>query len=168
MSETYVAATPAPEKTPQVVAVPPSQNVQREKQKVQQLSERKATPAPKAKLTKNRIKRHANRREYIVVNPGETIFQVARAYNISERKLLKYNDLSAPNKLKAGQNLFLCNKRNRGMQKTYRVQRGDNMYLISQKMGIKLNSLYRKNRMKPGEEPQVGEILYLRSKKPRN
>ncbi|MGV4438534.1 glucosaminidase domain-containing protein [Ornithobacterium rhinotracheale] len=168
VSETYVAATPAPEKTLQVVAVPPSQNVQREKQKVQQLSERKATPAPKAKLTKNRIKRHANRREYIVVNPGETIFQVARAYNISERKLLKYNDLSAPNKLKAGQNLFLCNKRNRGMQKTYRVQRGDNMYLISQKMGIKLNSLYRKNRMKPGEEPQVGEILYLRSKKPRN
>uniref|UniRef100_UPI0039A405EA glucosaminidase domain-containing protein n=1 Tax=Ornithobacterium rhinotracheale TaxID=28251 RepID=UPI0039A405EA len=168
VSETYVAATPAPEKTPQVVAVPPSQNVQREKQKVQQLSERKTTSAPKAKLTKNRIKRHANRREYIVVSPGETIFQVARAYNISERKLLKYNDLSAPNKLKAGQNLFLCNKRNRGMQKTYRVQRGDNIYLISQKMGIKLKSLYRRNRMEQGQEPQVGEILYLRGRKPRN
>lgn len=166
VSETYIAETPTPDKTPQVIAVQPSQNVQREKQKVQQLAKRK--PAPKVKLTKSRIKRHANRREYIVVNPGETIFQVAKAYNISEKKLLRYNDLSAPNKLQAGQNLFLCNKRNRGMQKTYRVQLGDNMYLISQKMGIKLKSLYRRNRMQPGEEPQVGEILYLRGRKPRN
>ncbi|QAR30025.1 LysM peptidoglycan-binding domain-containing protein [Ornithobacterium rhinotracheale] len=150
----------------------PSQEAQREKQKVQQLAERKNTPAApkvqKAKLNKSRIKRHANRKEYIVVNSGETIFQIAKAYNISERRLLKYNDLTAPNKLRTGQNLFLASKRNRGMQETYRVQKGDDMYLISQKMGIKLKSLYRRNRMEQGQEPQVGEILYLRGRKPRN
>jgi hypothetical protein len=42
------------------------------------------------------------------------------------------------------------------------------MYLISQKFGIKLKSLYEMNRIDEGKEPGPGKKLWLRSLKPVN
>lgn len=119
-------------------------------------------------LNKQRIRLHPVGRKYIIINKGETVRQIAQAYGIRESRLLCYNDLEEPEKLLAGQYFFLEKKRYRGSKQTYKVQEGDNMYLISQKMGIRLRSLYRKNRMERGTEPKVGEVLYLRSRKPRS
>ena len=40
------------------------------------------------------------------------------------------------------------------------------MYLISQQYGVQLNKLLSKNRLKEGEEPRVGEKVYLKKKAP--
>jgi hypothetical protein len=40
------------------------------------------------------------------------------------------------------------------------------MYKISQKYGVKLNSLYEMNRMSPGTEPVPGTTIWLRGMKP--
>ena len=39
------------------------------------------------------------------------------------------------------------------------------MKSISQKYGIKLNSLYRKNNIKEGDEPAIGDKLNMRKRK---
>ncbi len=39
------------------------------------------------------------------------------------------------------------------------------MYLISQKYGVKLEQLYRKNLMREGAQPLEGTEIYLRRKK---
>ncbi|MCT4624411.1 MAG: hypothetical protein N4A46_12370 [Schleiferiaceae bacterium] len=39
------------------------------------------------------------------------------------------------------------------------------MHSISQKMGIKLSSLYSRNKMRVGAQPRAGQTLYLKGKK---
>lgn len=124
----------------------------------------KSTTLP---LNKDRIRIHPVGRKYIIVQRGETIKKIAEAYDIRECRLMRYNDLEDPRQLQANQYLFLERKRNKGSRNEYRVQQGDSMYSISQKMGIKLKCLYYRNRMEKGSEPNVGEILYLRGRKPR-
>jgi LysM repeat protein len=48
----------------------------------------------------------------------------------------------------------------------YTALQGDTMYLISQKYGIRLKSLYLMNRMEEGIEPEAGKKIWLRSIKP--
>ncbi len=116
---------------------------------------------------KARIKRHAVGQEYIVVMPGETLNQLSKTYKVSTVKLMKYNELDKAQQLKAGQNLFLGKKKNKGSKKYYTVVDGDNMNLISQKTGIKLKKLYKYNRLEKGQEPYPGERMYLRGKRPK-
>ncbi|MBR7068080.1 MAG: LysM peptidoglycan-binding domain-containing protein [Bacteroidales bacterium] len=49
--------------------------------------------------------------------------------------------------------------------KVHVAEAGETMYQISQKYGIKLKSLYRLNAMDKGNEPEEGQLIYLRRKK---
>lgn len=42
------------------------------------------------------------------------------------------------------------------------------MWEVSQKYGVKLDKLYRKNRMEPPQEPKEGRVLWLRHNRPSN
>jgi predicted metal-dependent hydrolase len=53
-------------------------------------------------------------------------------------------------------------------QEFHAVSEGETMHFISQRYGLKLKPLYRRNRMNPGEQPKVGETIYLRKRKPAN
>lgn len=128
----------------------------------------KKMEVPKRKISpRARVKRHAIGREYVVVNKGETLSSLASTYKTTVDKLMKYNELEKPEDLLAGQYLFFNKKKSKGAKTKYKVVSGDNMYLISQKGGIKLAKLYKRNRVKRGYEPKVGEIIYLRGKRPR-
>ena len=50
----------------------------------------------------------------------------------------------------------------------HNVTDGETMYLISQRYGIKLKSLYEINRMPGGTEPETGTRIWLRNLKPVN
>jgi hypothetical protein len=50
----------------------------------------------------------------------------------------------------------------------HKVANGETMHYISQLYGLKLRPLYRRNRMKLGEQSAPGEVIYLRKKKPNN
>ena len=103
-----------------------------------------------------------------VANDNETPLEFAARLRIPLRKVLKYNDLTLSQKFYPGQYVFLENKKSKytGDSSTHQVQRGDNMYLISQQYGVQLNKLLSKNRLKEGEEPRVGEKVYLKKKAP--
>jgi LysM repeat protein len=66
--------------------------------------------------------------------------------------------------LTAGQIIYLQPKRTKadvGFE-THLVREGETMYMISQKYGIKLESLYKLNLMESGTEPAVGKKIKLR------
>ncbi|MDG4945515.1 glucosaminidase domain-containing protein [Weeksellaceae bacterium KMM 9713] len=149
--EVMVAATPEPKKKP-VVSEP--------KTKTMEVPKREISP-------RARVKRHPIGKEYIVVNQGETLSQIAKTYETEVDKLMKYNELDRPEDLRSDQYLFFAKKRNRGAKKYYKVQSGENMYVISQKTGIKLKQLLRRNRVDESYKPAIGETLYLRGRKPR-
>lgn len=107
----------------------------------------------------------ANGLLYIVVRAGDTWKSISKEFDISQKKLRKYNDLYKGYELRPGDILYL-EKKNRKAQKEHIVhvlRAGESMYLISQKYGIRLNNLYKLNKMDADEPaPEVGTILRLR------
>ena len=108
-----------------------------------------------------------NRINYIIIEKGNTFYSLAKKYDLMQWRLYKYNELTEDSILKVGQILYLQPKRNKAdvRHKYYTVKEGETMYSISQLYGIKLKKLYKKNLMKRGEEPKVGDKLWLRRKK---
>ncbi len=114
------------------------------------------------------------RRGYNLINDVRVTFakegitpqDISTRYEIQIFQLYKWNEkLSPPEKpLADGTPVFLQSKRNnfRGKTKFHYVKDNENMYAISQQYGMKLNSLYKKNRMEPNTQPAVGEKLQLR------
>ncbi|RLD64657.1 MAG: hypothetical protein DRJ01_00030 [Bacteroidetes bacterium] len=111
-----------------------------------------------------------NRINYIIVEKGNTFYSLAKKYELMQWQLYKYNELTEESILKVGQILYLQPKRNKAdiRHKYHTVKEGETMYSISQLYGIKLKKLYKKNLMKMGEEPNVGDKLWLRRKKKKN
>ena len=107
-----------------------------------------------------------NNIKYMIVQKDDTFFKIVKDYEIKPWQLLKYNDLSREDKLIPGQKLYLQPKGRKAMEEFHIVQKGETMRTISQFHGIKLKKLYKKNLLKPGEEPKIGDKLWLREKKP--
>lgn len=101
-----------------------------------------------------------------VVKAGDTYDKISSQKKMMRWEITKYNDLSASDKLVPGTVLYLKPKRRKAKQDFHIVQDGENMYYISQVHAIKLKHLYKKNRMTESQEPEVGERLYLRSRRP--
>ena len=107
----------------------------------------------------------ANGLVYIVVRQGDTWKSISKEFDISRKKLRKYNDLYKGYELKVGDILYL-EKKNRRADKEHIVHvlcAGESMYSISQKYGVRLKRLYKLNKMSEDEPtPEVGTILRLR------
>jgi LysM repeat protein len=103
--------------------------------------------------------------KYIIVKPGDTFTQLAKETDKDLWQLYKYNNMTAEDKLIAGQRLYLQPKRNKAKEEFHVVKKGETMKSISQIHGIKLKKLYKKNNMKPNEEAVVGQKLYMRQQK---
>jgi len=88
---------------------------------------------------------------------------------MSDWELYSYNDYNKGFQPRPNEILYIEYKPRKAdrKHKTYTAENGDTMHFIAQRFGIKLNPLYGRNRMKKGEEPKTGDVIYLRNKKPR-
>ncbi|WP_312825150.1 glucosaminidase domain-containing protein [Epilithonimonas sp.] len=122
----------------------------------------------KANLLKNiLVKNHPNNNLKFFVMPVDADAEdIAKKFWISEKRLMKYNELDN-SKLHKNDIIFLESKSSSGNIATYKAGIGETMHDIAQKFGIKLKKLYSKNRMEAGQEPKAGQLIYLQSKKPR-
>jgi len=111
-----------------------------------------------------------NRIKYIVVKDGDTREKLEKEFQLLRWELARYNELDSDFTLVPGQILYLQPKREKAEpgKDYYTVSEGDTMYLISQKYGVKLKSLYLFNRMENGAQPEPGIKIWLRSMKPVN
>lgn len=103
----------------------------------------------------------------IVVKEGDTYELIAQELDIKSWVLCKYNDQPKGYQPQTNEIIYVEAK-NRKAPKgvlTHRVQANETMHYISQMYGIKLKPLYKRNRMKKGEQPQIGEEIFLRNKK---
>lgn len=94
-----------------------------------------------------------------------TIAEIAEANRKSAKQLLKFNELFPDENYvpKRDMVVFLQRKRSLTNKKMahHIVYEGETMASIAHRYGIKLKSLYSKNRMPEGAEPVVGEKLNL-------
>ena len=91
----------------------------------------------------------------IVVRRGDTLYDLARRYNVSARALIARNDLAPPYELAVGQRLHLPPSR------TYIVAEGDTIYGISRRFGVDMASLVRANDIAPPYTITVGQRLHV-------
>jgi LysM repeat protein len=107
----------------------------------------------------------ANDIVYIVARQGDTMQSIADEFGIPKRKLISYNDRYKGYVPEKGDIIYLGRKHRRA-QKPYTqhtVGDGESMYMISQKYGVRLNSLYRMNKATPDTyAPMVGDVVRLR------
>ncbi len=105
-----------------------------------------------------------NRVDYVVAEQGDTYESLRKELNLMPNELFRYNDLTRDSLIYPGQVLYLQPKRNRAEvgNNYHTVEKGESMWQISQDYAVKLDKLYRKNNMNPGEEPEPGRKLSLR------
>jgi LysM repeat protein len=109
-----------------------------------------------------------NRIKYIVVEEGDNIEKITKDMGMLTWELTRYNEFSKDTKPEPGQVLYIQPKRRSAAvgNDFHIVTEGETMYSISQLYGVKLAKLLRKNRMEQGQEPQVGQKIWLRKRKP--
>lgn len=115
----------------------------------------------------NRVKTR-NRIKYIRVRENDTFESLIEEFDLLRWELYRYNDLDEHDELYEGQILYLQPKRKKAAAGNdfHILKEGETMYDVSQLYGIRLNALYRNNRMESGYEPPAGTELWLRKLKP--
>ena len=118
-------------------------------------------------MNKHRKVYTRNRIKYIIVKKGDDYASLTKELELLPWQLAKYNEMSKDSLLKVGQEIYIQPKRNRAElnHSTHVVEKGETMYSISQMFGIKIKILYRKNSMKLGDQPEVGQVIQLRKRK---
>lgn len=107
----------------------------------------------------------ANELLYIIVRAGDSWKSISKEFDISQKKLRKYNDLYKGYALQVGDIIYLEEKNKRADKEhiIHVLRAGESMHGISQKYGIRLKNLYKLNKMDAEDpSPEVGTILRLR------
>lgn len=105
----------------------------------------------------------------IVAEAGDTYESLTAELNLKDWELYTYNDMAKGRQPHANEILYIEAKHKKADKKHTKhvAESDDTMHYISQRYALKLKPLLRRNRMEYGEEPQKGQIIYLRTKKPR-
>jgi hypothetical protein len=106
----------------------------------------------------------------IVVARGDTYESLTKLYKLKDWQLYTYNDFAKGRQPQPNEILYIESKYRRANLQHQRhvVEAGETMHYISQLYGIRLKPLLRRNRMNFGDEPAVGQTVYLHGKRPRN
>jgi LysM repeat protein len=103
-----------------------------------------------------------NRIKYVSAKKKETLKELVERTGISERLLMKYNDIEEGHEFKEKEIAYLQPKRFKGSVKEHKVKRGESIRDISQQYGIRIHSIERKNHLEKGAELKTGVVLRLR------
>jgi murein DD-endopeptidase MepM/ murein hydrolase activator NlpD len=90
-----------------------------------------------------------------VVQPGDTLFGIARKHDIPIRAVIDANRLEPPYALRSGQRLTLPRVR------THVVQAGETVNAVSRRYGVEANALVRANAIQPPYNIMAGQTLIL-------
>lgn len=100
--------------------------------------------------------------QFIVLSKKDRLSSLAAAFGVSQRRLLKWNDLPPGSVIEPGQMIYLQPKRRKGNESSHTVTSGETLYSISQLHGIKMKMLLKRNHLERGYIPAPGETLVLK------
>ena len=107
-----------------------------------------------------------NKNYFIYARRGDTFRSIGEEIGISYKKIARYNERDRDDRLQEGEVIWLKKKQKRAPKeyknRPHYVREGESMYMIAQKYGIRLESLYKMNHLSPDYEIRVGDSLKLR------
>lgn len=105
-----------------------------------------------------------NRIKFVTAKAGDSIESLAQEMDVMPWQIRKYNDLGKGASIQEGQRIYLQPKRSMAKEAWHVVQEGETMLDISQRYGIKLKHIYKKNNLPPGSKAEPGMKLSLRKR----
>lgn len=91
---------------------------------------------------------------FYTVRHGDTLYQIARRWELPIESLIAANNLSSPNSIFAGQQLSVPPGVN-----VIRVKPGDTVYQISKNFGVPTSVIIQNNQLQPPYLIQTGQLL---------
>ncbi|ANQ48969.1 LysM peptidoglycan-binding domain-containing protein [Flammeovirga sp. MY04] len=110
----------------------------------------------------------ANAIPAFIAGPNQNLMLIANALGVDVKKIYKYNDMDSFDDLQEGHVYYLKAKKGKAMVPNHTVNTEKNLWEVSQKYGIKLKTLAKKNRMKADEPLARGRVLFLQKKRPKS
>lgn len=107
-----------------------------------------------------------NRNFYTIARSGDTFKSLSKEMGVSERKLRKYNEVDRHYQLQEGDIVFFEKKQrqaDREWSDTYhRMKDGESLHQLSQRYGMRVETLYKINHLPNDYVPNVGDLILLR------
>lgn len=104
-----------------------------------------------------------NKNYYLYARKGDTFKSIGEETELSYRKIAKYNERNKKDVLVEGEVIYLKKKQKKALKqfknRPHVVKSGESMYSIAQMYGIRLKSLYKKNKLPKDYELRVGDKL---------
>lgn len=103
----------------------------------------------------NKYALFGNTASSVKVEKGDTLYSIAKRYDVSLNDLIQANNLKPPYALRIGQNIRLP------FNKYHIVKKGDTLYAIARKYNVSANTISKLNGLKPPYSLNVGQRLQL-------
>jgi spore germination protein len=92
-----------------------------------------------------------------IVQPGDTLWKIARRYAVTVQALAQYNNISNSDSIYPGMALYIPVTR-------HRVQPGESLWSIARRYGVTLQALIKANNISAPNNLQVGTVLVIPAK----
>ncbi len=93
--------------------------------------------------------------------------QISETYNLTLEELLELNDMDGNDYIPEYTNIYLAKRNKKTKSANIHLVRNDEKIRdIALIYGVEMKNVYKLNKMEPGTEPVVGEIVYLRKTAP--
>ncbi len=93
--------------------------------------------------------------DFYKVKKGDNLYSISKKFNISIKKIIKYNRIKEPFKIYPNQKIFLPKN------VYYRVKKGDTLYSISRKSKSNVYSISKLNKLKDINQIKVGQRILI-------
>ncbi|MBB6461572.1 LysM peptidoglycan-binding domain-containing protein [Flammeovirga kamogawensis] len=110
----------------------------------------------------------ANNIPAFIAGANQNLLLVATSLGIDVKKIYKYNDMDAYDDLQEGHVYYLKAKKSKATTAMHTVIEEKNLWEVSQKYGIKLTKLAKKNRMAKDDPLARGRVLFLQKTRPKS
>jgi peptidoglycan lytic transglycosylase D len=142
--------------------------------RVPRVADRPAVPVVLASIPDDQRHGGQKRDRYYKVQRGDALSSIARRYGVSQRSLMDLNGISNPHRIRAGQNLRIPDRGTavatrrsaksipaeaNWVGKSYRVQRGETLWSIAQRVGVPVAELASANQISRPDRLKVGQVL---------
>lgn len=104
---------------------------------------------------------------FVYAMEGETYQSIAAEYDLFMREILSYNDVRTDGSLLSGTIVYLQAKKKdaaKGLDVHIVEKEGETLWDISQRFGVKLSALLKKNKISGDYVPKEGDVIVLRGR----
>jgi membrane-bound lytic murein transglycosylase D len=119
-----------------------------------------------ADLGKSKIIFSYNGIKAIIARKGDTKESLAKRGGIDKKRFDKYNEMLAGQPLSTNMFYFLRKKKNKSSTSFHVAKKGETLWEISQRYGVKAKKISQYNREPRSTSFKAGRVIYLKGKRP--